>query len=168
MKTYDFLTLVSNLFATKEKDLVHIGIDLYLIFQSAQRVKSDRVNIEEGVKKLLEERKNNPFFCELEMKVSKTVKRTNKTSSFILSEQCCLLLEAFGWTQFFKSAALYERMKKIFGFPVYSIKKCMFSEMALQMSRSNKNSEYLKQLADHKEVSTAEIYALQGSKNILK
>lgn len=46
--------------ATKEKDLVHIAIDFYIIFQTAQRVTSDKENITKGIKQLLNDRVNNP------------------------------------------------------------------------------------------------------------
>jgi hypothetical protein len=48
---------------TKQKDLVHIGIDLYLIFQSAQRFKSDKENLRMAVIELIEQRKVTPELC---------------------------------------------------------------------------------------------------------
>jgi hypothetical protein len=81
LKTKDLFKLLEQLFATKEKDLVHIGIDLYLIFQSAQRINSDKVNITNGIKQLLIDRKSNPKLCELEMEIRKT----KKSGKFILS-----------------------------------------------------------------------------------
>lgn len=51
-------------------------------------------------------------------------------------------------------------MFEVFGFPIYSVKKCLFSEMKLQESQHlNVN---LKLLADHKEMKTAMIYAKGG------
>jgi hypothetical protein len=56
LRTKDFFNILEQLFASKEKDIVHIGIDLYLIFQSAQRLISDMENITKGVKQLLTDR----------------------------------------------------------------------------------------------------------------
>jgi hypothetical protein len=63
---------LEQLFATRERDLVHIGIDFYLTFQSGQRVFSDEKNIIAGVRQLVEDRITNPNACILEMVVSKT------------------------------------------------------------------------------------------------
>jgi hypothetical protein len=81
IKTKDFFKILEQLFATKERDLVHIGIDLYLIFQSAQRLISDQENITKGIRQLLLDRKSNPTLCELEM----DIRKTRKSGKFILS-----------------------------------------------------------------------------------
>lgn len=120
------------LFATKERDLVHIAIDFYILFQSPQRVGSDRANIEKGILQLIQDRKTDKNICEFEMEVKKTFKAVGKASKFIVSEQLCQLIEAFGWVGFYKQAAIYKRMRKIFGFPVYSIKHCVFAEFERQ------------------------------------
>ena len=49
LKTIDFLHILEQLFRTKERALVHIAVDLLLIFQSGQRSASDRENIEKGI-----------------------------------------------------------------------------------------------------------------------
>lgn len=94
------------------------------------------------------------------MKVSKTSRFSQKKSKFILSEQLCKLLEQFHWTGFFKKGKLYKRMFPIFGFPVYSIKKCLFSEMKLQENQFLKLA--MKSLAGHKQDSTSMVYAKSG------
>lgn len=63
LRTKDFFKILEQLFASKEKDLVHIGIDLYLIFQSAQRLVSDMNNIIKGVQQLMIDRKTDPTVC---------------------------------------------------------------------------------------------------------
>ncbi len=93
LKTKDFFIILEQLFATKERDLVHIGIDFYLAFQSGQRIFSDQKNIISGVRQLLEERAINPSACVLEMIVQKTERIIRSKSKFILSEQLCRLLE---------------------------------------------------------------------------
>ena len=82
------------------------------------------------------------------MKVSKTDKHTNKMHDFVLGEQLCQLLEAFRWKRF-KGGQFYSRMVTIFGFKVYSIKKCMFSETRMQERRNLRLD--LKHLAAHKQ-----------------
>ena len=57
-------------------------------------------------------------------------------------------------------------MYKIFGFPIYSLKKSLFSEInlqALQYFRPN-----LKKLADHKQEKTAMTYAEAGEEARIK
>ena len=51
-------------------------------------------------------------------------------------------------------------MYKIFGFPIYSLKKSLFSEINLQVLQYFKPN--LKKLADHKQEKTAMNYAEAG------
>ena len=57
-------------------------------------------------------------------------------------------------------------MSPIFGFPIYSIKKCLFSEMRLQQAKTVKVD--LQKLADHKDEKTALGYAKAGDSGTIK
>lgn len=67
LRTKDFFNLLEQLCATKERDLVHIAIDFYILFQTPQRIGSDRVNLENGLKQMIEDRKKDSKICTFRM-----------------------------------------------------------------------------------------------------
>ena len=99
------------------------------------------------------------------MKISKTDKNKNKVHSFLLGEQLCQLLEAFKWKRF-KGGQFYSRMVSIFGFRVYAIKKCMFSESRMHERRNLKID--LRHLAAHKQQKMVDLYAKAGDLATIK
>jgi hypothetical protein len=108
--------VLEQLFLTKAQALVHIAIDLLLIFQSAQRFASDRESLRKGVIELLEKRRENHNCSSFEITISKTKQKVE----VVLGDQLIRLLEEFKWVRFYRNGSLYLRMAKIFGFSLNS------------------------------------------------
>jgi len=67
---------------------------------------------------------------------------------------------------FFQNGKLYERLKNIFGFPIYSVKKCIFPD--LQLKNSKKNNLNLKSLANHSNLEVSLLYAKDAVEKNMK
>ena len=106
----DLLLLIKDLLNSRKKQVVHFGLDLYIILLAGQRYLADHKKMEVGIRDMLAENEGLADE-ELQLYFQMIIGKNDNPIKVCLNKQLVLLLKEFKWEKFNeKTYRLVQRM----------------------------------------------------------